>query len=141
MRFLVMVVVLALFWQGIASAGDINPVQKNTQTFAEPTQKTTPQVFDTPTQKVDVRSTPAQKVDTFSTPVQKGDPQVFDTPTQKGYSKGVSANSLVEVPQELLCRLSRNQGRGLGKAIARKCIKKKIANYIQDQLPSLPTRP
>jgi hypothetical protein len=132
MRFLVLAVVLALFMQGLASAGDINPTQKTTTT---PTQKTT-----TPTQKTTTTSTPTQKTTTTSTPTQKT--TTFDSPVQKG--SATSANIPVPVPQELLDALARLQPqecepvRNLGRAIARRCIKRKISDFIQDNLPTNP---
>lgn len=124
-RFLIAAVVVSLLVTGVAFAGDITPTQKTT-------------VFNTPTQK----NTP---VEPMSTSVQKNTPVVpMNTPTQKGTS---AQNIPVPIPQELLDALARLQpqprepGRNLGRAIARCVVKKKISNFVQDNLPSLPPLP
>ena len=114
-------VITLLVLQGVAVAGDpkITPTQKTT-VYNEPVQKTpAPTVVNSPT----------QKTTTYNTPVQKG------TGT---------AMSDVPIPDELLDALKRLQpkagepGKNLGRALARCIVKKKIANFVQDNLPPLP---
>jgi hypothetical protein len=120
-RFVIGMIILGLFMYGLSSslhAGDkITPTQKTT------VQKTTDPV--------------PQKTTTYNEPTQKPTNQV----SQKG---GGQALSDVPVPTELLDKLralqpnEREPLRNFGKALVRKCIKKRIANYVQDNLPSMP---
>ena len=118
-KILTFCVVVCLFWQGILSAGELTPAQKtNVKEIPVPTQKITP------TQKTTVTERPV--------------------PTQKGTGQALSD---VPVPNELLDALKRLQpktgepGKNLGRAIARCVVKKKIANFVQNNLPSLPPLP
>ena len=118
MKFIVSLIVLALFFQGLASVH----AQKISPTEVPPTP-----VQKTPVQQ---RAIPDQVIPDQVSPMQKGVP-----------------NIPVDVPEELLDALGRLQRqpceplRNIGRCIVRKAIKKRIANYIQDNLPSLPPLP